>query len=303
MSNAHTNQHFVPKCYLKGFSFGKDENPKVYVYDKMASKAYIISTAKICFEPDLYTIEDAQLNEDERRNYYEVKYLKKEVEDYFGPCIDDTISKLSKDRTLSVKDKIELSHHIAIQYLRHPYIKPFCPYLKNGLFSNIQESKEMINGFENHSNGLSAYSSDDSKAHFTNAYGNEGSINQLTCLFGLSKWTVLYSPSCIKTSDNPVLVVPEKLEIHTDKVIMNKITRNFIFPINNDYLITIDINPDTSFDENNKCIVREATDTELLRYNIFQYLFAHRYVISNTAFNREIQYINIIQKHKTIIYE
>ena len=48
MSNAHTNQHYVPKCYLKGFSFGKDDNPKVYVYDKMASKAYITPTKKIC---------------------------------------------------------------------------------------------------------------------------------------------------------------------------------------------------------------------------------------------------------------
>lgn len=303
MSNAHTNQHFVPKCYLKGFSFGKDDNPKVYVYDKMASKAYITPTKKICFEPDLYTIKDIQLSEDERRNYYEVNYLKKEVEDSFGPCLGDIISKLSKGNILSVKDKIELSHYIAIQYLRHPYIKRFCPHLRNGLFSNIQESKEIVKEFENNDITILNYFDDDSKAHFTNAYGNEGSINQLTCLFGLSKWTILYSPSHIQTSDNPVLVVPEKFEIHTDKVVLNTITSNFAFPINNDYLITIDINPNASFEDNNKCIIREATDKEVLRYNLFQYLFANRYLINNTPFQKEIEYINIIQKHKTIIYE
>lgn len=302
MSSAHTNQHFVPKCYLRGFSFGKDENPKVYVYDKMVSKAYIISINKICFEPDLYTIEDTQLSEDERRNYYEVNYLKKEVEDSFGPCLGDIISKLSKGNKLSVKDKIELSHYIAIQYLRHPYIKRFCPHLRNGLFSNILESKEIVKEFENDDITIPNYSDDDSKAHFTNAYGNEGSINQLTCLFGLSKWTILHSSSIIQTSDNPVLVVPEKFEIHTDKVVLNTVTSNFAFPINNDYLITIDINPDACFEDNNKCIIREATDKEVLRYNLFQYLFAHRYLISNTAFKKEIEYINIIQKHKTIIY-
>lgn len=105
MSNAHINQHFVPKCYLRGFSFGKDDNPKVYVYDKMASKAYITPTKNICFEPDLYTIEDAQLNEDERRNYYEVNYLKKEVEDKYGPCLEYIISKLSINERLTVREK------------------------------------------------------------------------------------------------------------------------------------------------------------------------------------------------------
>ena len=117
MSSAHTNQHFVPRCYLRGFSFGKKKNPMVYVYDKLASKSYATPIHDICSEEDLYTINDAQLSEEERRKYYEVNYLKKEVEDSYGPCLKDTIIKLSKNKTLTVPEKIELAHYIAIQYL------------------------------------------------------------------------------------------------------------------------------------------------------------------------------------------
>ena len=115
MSSEYTNQHFVPKCYLRGFSFGKKENPMVYVYDKQISKPYVTPIKKICYEEDLYTIKDTQLSEEERKRYYEVYYLKREVEDRYGPCLEDTISKLSKNKTLTVPEKIELAHYIAIQ--------------------------------------------------------------------------------------------------------------------------------------------------------------------------------------------
>ena len=303
----HTNHHFIPKCYLKGFSFGKEKNPKVYVYDKNATKSYPIATKEICYEKDLYTIShpsEEQLSENERKRHYEVNYLKKEVEDYYGPCLEDTISKLSKNKTLTVPEKIELAHYIAIQYLRLPIIKQLCSHIQNGLFSDIDRAKALISEYEKDNPHVMRYYYDDSKAHFTNGYGNEGTINNLTYLFGIARWDIIYSPKNIFTSDYPVFVIPQKLEIYNDKIILNRKFEKYLFPISKDYLLTIEIDPDASYYQNNLCIVRDASEMELLRYNLFQFLFCRRYVIKHVPFNeKELEYITSIQNTNTIIYE
>lgn len=304
MSTEYTNQHFVPKCYLRGFSFGKKKNPMVYVYDKLASKSYATPINDICYEEDLYTIRDTQLSEEERKKYYEVNYLKKEVEDSYGPCLEDTISKLSENNTLTVQEKIELAHYIAIQYLRLPIIKPLCSHIQNGLFSDIDRAKALVSKYEKNNPHIMRYYYDDSKAHFTNGYGNEGTINNLTCLYGLARWDVIYSLNNIFTSDYPVFVIPQKFEIYNDKIILNKKFEKCLFPISKDYLLAIEINPDASYDQNNLCIVKEASEMELLRYNLFQFLFCRRFVIKNVPFDeKELEFISVIQNAKTIIYE
>lgn len=304
MSTEYTNQHFVPKCYLRGFSFGKKENPMVYVYDKQISKTYITPIKKICYEEDLYTIKDDQLSKEDRKKYYEVNYLKKEVEDSYGPCLEDTISKLSESNTLTVSEKIELAHYIAIQYLRLPIIKPLCSHIQNGLFSDIDRAKALVSECEKDNPHIMRYYYDDSKAHFTNGYGNEGTINNLTCLYGLARWDFIYSLNNIFTSDYPVFVIPQKFEIYNDKIILNKKFEKCLFPISKDYLLAIEINPDASYYQNNLCIVKEASEMELLRYNLFQFLFCRRFVIKNVPFDeKELEYIRVIQNAKTIIYE
>ena len=309
MRNHYTNQHTVPKCYLKGFAFGKKRNPHVYVYDKIPVKQRIAATKDICYEQDIYTLsefseEGMSLSEEERKQYYETKYLKKQVEDYFGPCLEDTISKLDKNKTLTIKEKMDLSHFIAIQYLRHPIIKPFCSHIQNGLFSDIDGAKALVSEYEKENPHVMRYYYDDAQAHFNNGYGNEGTINNLTCLFGLARWDVLYSTNNICTSDNPVLVIPKIFEIHTNKVVLDKKLDKFIFPISKDYLLTIEIDPDASYYQNNLCIVRDASEMELLRYDMFQFLYCQRYVIKHIPFDdQELKYITAIQNANTLIYE
>lgn len=309
MSDNYTNQHTVPKCYLRGFAFGKKKNPHVYVYDRIPAKQRVAATKDICYEPDIYTISDfpeegVSLSEEERKQYYETNYLKKEVEDHFGPCLEDTVSKLTEKRTLTVQEKIELSHYIAIQYLRHPVIKPLCSHIQNGLFSDIDRAKALISEYEKEKPHVMRYYFDDAQAHFNNGYGNVGTINILTCLFGLARWDVLYSPNNICTSDNPVLAIPNKFEIHTNKVVLDKKPDKYVFPISKDYLLTIEIDPDASYYQNNLCIVREASEMELLRYNLFQFLFCQRYVVKQIPFNnQELKYITTIQNTNILFYE
>lgn len=309
MNSKYTNQHTVPRCYLRQFSFGKEKNPKVYVYDKIPHKPRVAPIKDICCEPDIYTLsklseEGANMNEEERKKKYEVDYLKKQVEDYFGPCLEYTVSKLEENKTLTIKEKMDLSHFIAIQYLRHPIIKPFCSHIQNGLFSDIDRTKALISEYEKDNPHVMNYYYDDAQAHFNNGYGNVGTINQLTCLFGLARWDVLYSTNNICTSDNPVLVIPNKFEIHTNKVVLGKKTHEFLFPISKDYLLTVEIDPDASFYQNNLCIVRDASEMDLLRYNLFQFLYCQRYVIKHTPLdNQELKYITTIQNTNTLIYE
>ena len=88
MSDNYTNQHTVPKCYLRRFAFGKNRNPHVYVYDKTPAKQRIAATKDICYEQDIYTLsefseEGMSISEEERKQYYETNYLKNQVEDLF----------------------------------------------------------------------------------------------------------------------------------------------------------------------------------------------------------------------------
>ena len=180
-----------------------------------------------------------------------------------------------------------MAHYIAIQYLRLPVIKSLCSHIQNGLFSDIDKAKALISEYEKDNPHVMRYYYDDSKAHFINGYGNEGTINNLTCLFGLASWDVIYSPNNIFTSDYPVFVIPQKFEVY-DK----------------DYLLTIEIDPDASYYQNNLCIVREASEMELLRYNMFQFLFCQRYIIKHVPFDdQELKYITAIQNTNTLIYE
>lgn len=309
MSENYTNQHTVPRCYLRRFAFGKEKNPQVYVYDKIASKQRVAAIKDICCEHDFYTLSEfseggMSLSEIERKQYYETNYLKNQVEDSYGPCLEDTISKLEANKTLTVKEKMDLSHYIAIQYLRLPVIKSLCSHIQNGLFSDIDKAKALINEYEKERPHVMRYYFDDAQAHFNNGYGNVGTINNLTCLYGLARWEVLYSPNNICTSDYPIFAVPSKFDVNNDNVVLNKDLVNFVFPISKDYLLTIEINPDASYYRCNSCIVNEVSEIDVLRYNVFQFLFCQRYVIKYDQFNEEeLKYIEAIHNKDIKVYE
>lgn len=305
MSNHHKGQHVVPKCYLKYFSFGKQENPHAYVYDKVAGKPYPTSLSKICIVDDIYTPSDdsetcANLTIDERRKYYEVNYLKRKVEDYYSPCLESIISKLSINEGLTVREKIELSHFIAIQFLRQPNVKSISQFFNNGLFSDFSIANHVIEHVNDKESSLTTYTDDKAEAHYKNAYGNEGTINILTCLFGCARWEIIHSPRCIYTSDNPVLAMPRRFEIHDRTVIFGKELEMFVFPITCDYLLTIEINPKASFERNNVCVIRESMEGELLRYNLLQYICSKQYTVSVDIFENNYEFINKIPKGYTI---
>lgn len=300
MSCEHTNQHFVPRCYLRGFSFGKKKNPMVYVYDKLASKSYVTPINDICYEEDLYTIKDTHLSEEERKMYYEVNYLKKEVEDSYGPCLKDTVSKLSENNTLTVPEKIELAHYIAIQFLRQPNVKTISQYFNAGVFSDFSVARHVIEHINDKDVSLTTYSNDKAEAHYKNAYGNEGTINILTCLFGCARWELIHCPHCVYTSDNPVLAMPRIFEIHNRTVICGKEMEMFVFPISCNYLLTIEVNPNASFERNNSCVIRESKEGELLRYNLLQYICSKRYTVSVDNIENDYEFINRMPKEYTI---
>ena len=183
-------------------------------------------------------------------------------------------------------------------------MKSLCSHIQNGLFSDIDRAKALISEFGKDNPHITRYYYDDSKAHFINGYGNEGTINNLTCLFGLARWDVIYSPNNIFTSDNPLFVIPQKFEIYNDKIVLNKQLEKFLFPISKDYLLAIEIDPDASFYQNNLCIVKEVSEIELLRYNLFQLLFCRRFVVKNIPFDeKELEYIRLIQNINNIIYD
>ncbi len=304
-ANHHKGQHVVPRCYLKYFSFDKQENPHAYVYDKVAGKPYPTSLSKICVEEDIYTPSEksetgANLTIDDRRKCYEVNYLKKEVEDKYSPRLEYIISKLSINERLTVREKMDLSHFIAIQFLRQPNVKTISQYFNTGLFSDFSVAKHVIEQVNDKDFSLASFTDDKAEAHYKNAYGNKGTINILTCLFGCARWEFLHCPHCVYTSDNPVLAMPRRFEIHNRTVICGEELEMFVFPITCDYLLTIEINPNASFERNNACVIRESTKDEILRYNLLQYICSKRYTVSIDNVENDYEFINKIPKEYTI---
>ena len=110
----------------------------------------------------------------------------------------------------------------------------------------------------------------------------------------------IHCPRCVYTSDNPVLTMPRRFEIHNKTVICGKEMEMFVFPITCDYLLTIEINPDASFERNNACVIRESTENEILRYNLLQYICSKRYTVSIDNFEHDYEFINKIPKEYTI---
>lgn len=51
-ANSPIKQHFIPECYLKGFS---NNNKNLYVYDKHLSKVYCKAFGHVGYKNLLYT--------------------------------------------------------------------------------------------------------------------------------------------------------------------------------------------------------------------------------------------------------
>lgn len=103
--------HFVPKTYLKEFSFDA-KRQKLYAYNEKTGDVRPASIDTICTQRYLYRVEDEEgLPSDE-------------VEDFFATHIEPRykawVDLIRKQKTLSNSIIADLAHYVAIQHVRVP---------------------------------------------------------------------------------------------------------------------------------------------------------------------------------------
>ncbi len=126
---SHIKQHFIPVCYLRGFS---NNSKNLNIYDKCLSKAFCKAFDEIGYEKYLYRIDRKFLkdkNVDE--NYYETEFFAKNVESEYNQILIDFRERAQvwlKDKKTgfafsSIADYDHFAAYIGIQQLRLPGIR------------------------------------------------------------------------------------------------------------------------------------------------------------------------------------
>ena len=128
----HVKQHFIPVCYLRGFS----RNDKtLYVYDKQISKAYCKAFKHIGYADYLYRIDNKYIKKDlddtVDGNFYETEYFAKNIETEYHRILIDLRRRASDwllDKNPSPAfsnnvDKDLFAAYIGVQYLRLPWLR------------------------------------------------------------------------------------------------------------------------------------------------------------------------------------
>jgi hypothetical protein len=116
------NQHYVPQSYLKHFS----NNDQIWVFDKETKKSFKTNVKNIASEKEFYDLPDITV---EHSNGL---FDKQVIEKHFSQNIEGDFKKLldrirvrfvmshKPENSIAIEDetKIQLSYHIALQYLR-----------------------------------------------------------------------------------------------------------------------------------------------------------------------------------------
>ena len=146
-------QHYVPKVYLKNFSFGTVKSPKIYVLSVNPTKIYQANISDTAAERNFYTIEkykDKYIWENNYANNVE-PMLGSLLKDIRCRCENSLVQ--NNSLVLSSDEKVKLSLNIILQLLRgkqtrrynkHLYDKllPIAIDKARHLFYPLDEAKE-----------------------------------------------------------------------------------------------------------------------------------------------------------------
>jgi len=285
--NSTEDQHFVPVCYLKKFSKEHGRNPKVYVYDKLGKSVRHIGVKSVCYCIRLYSINKESeflISDDiiDKETIFESHYLHDFEQEYSEEL--NRIINLIKAKTFSAEDKAYLSWFMALQILRHPVIKEVCntpefqkilpPSPQNEYFSKVYDS---------------TLSNDSALMHFVLSYGDPHKLRKLALSLAELEWTFIYTEEDgFFTSDYPVFMVPDELEIYRERIKMGSYGDSYLlFPISKNILLSIK----PFYQKGKVLLISNLSKEQRDRFNLIISVFAYKYVISSTEFDDGIKKI------------
>ncbi|RQP10935.1 MAG: DUF4238 domain-containing protein [Parapedobacter sp.] len=312
-SNIPINHHFVPECYLKGFSL---ERKQLYAYDKVKSlnKQYPTSSRNVCYIKNYYRIKESIVDLGRSPQFdplfYEVEFFSKNIEAKYCATLGKIRSRAEEWLTNksscqvfdNLRDKELFAAYIAIQRYRLPWVrkdsvgflhqfqrKAFDIY--KSAFSKETEEGKLVNNLKYTSNK-------DLDSHYhTFVYANESLINQTQDRLLKKKWVFfVWENNTLYTSDNPIVSLQL---LKNQPQLMAGLGTNgaqIIFPLSGRVLLVMYDGEQFPKKENYRVDCFNVANPRIIFTNQFyQYGYAKRHVLCSA---KDFSYIENIRKRK-----
>ena len=288
----HVKQHFIPVCYLRGFS----RNDKtLYVYDKQISMTYCKAIEKIGYADNLYRIDKKYLNKETNdpidENYYETEYFAKNIESEYNRILIDIRRRAlewltHKNPTSAFSSNVDKDHfaaYVGIQYLRLPWVRE----MHYNSYQKAQDKRlEIIKAFLISENPELEPSRDLKFKHderygavlHSFLYTDAEIVNTMQDRLLKKSWAILASTeNNLFTSDNPLVVI-NRLGIEAAAGDLTMRGAQIIFPIVGNLAISM---WDHDYFDHEKHVLdgfNLITSKEIRTHNLYQYLNARQHV-------------------------
>jgi hypothetical protein len=292
VNKKHTKQHFIPVCYLRGFSAN---DKTLYVYDKQISKAYCKAIEKIGYAENLYRIDKKYLNKQLKdpidENHYETEYFAKNIESEYNRILIDIKRRAQewlahKNPTSAFSSNVDKDHfaaYVGIQYLRLPWVRE----MHYNSYEKAQDKRmEIIKAFLISENPELEQSRDLKFKHderygavlHSFLYSDPEVVNTTQDRLLKKSWTIWVSPkNNLFTSDNPLIVI-NRLRVDAPAGDLTMHGAQIIFPISGN--LALSMWDHDGFDHGKHVLdgFNLITSQEMRTHNLYQYLNARRHV-------------------------
>lgn len=316
MNKEYRRNHYIPECYLKGFS----ENGKiVWIYNKKISKSYPKSVDDIFYEKDFYLIDESLIPEEGRDmiNYKSIEYdfFAEQIESQYADFLGHVRSVTDdlKKQDLSCISLIpecwveQISLQLLIQYIRTPEARRQTLELlttSRFCFDILADSPWLSEKEKEYYKLESQKSYGDVIDHFMVLFNKEKVIDPICTVLRNKIWSIYFSPNAdFFTSDSPVILEREGINKEVGFMEFNLSNLNITYPITRNLLVRLwdresykELEP---FDR----IVRIVDEEFVKCENIRQYIWANNEIVApndNSAFFniiRDIQGKELYCKH------
>ena len=294
MNNEYRRNHYIPECYLKGFS---DNEKMVWIYNKKISKSYPKSVNDIFVEKDFYLIDESFIPEEGRGmiSYKSIEYdfFAKQIESQYADFLkhvkffteDLKKQDLSYTRIIP-EDWVErISLQLLIQYIRTPEARRKALELLN-------TSRFCLDIFAN-SPFLSEKEKEDYKLesqktygdvidHFMVLFNKERVVDPICSILQNKIWSIYFSPNAdFFTSDSPVILEREGQNKEVGFMEFNLSNLNITYPVTRNFLVRLwdreSYKELVPFDR----IIRVVDEEFVKCENIRQYVWANNEIVSS----------------------
>lgn len=289
----HLRHHYIPQCYLKGFSKNKKS---VWVYNKSLSKMYQTSIDKIFYEKNFYAVDMDLVPEEVRDkinvNSIEYDFFAEHIESQYAGMLDainkstDVWKEISPDLLYGRIPECWVDHlsmQLIVQYLRTPEAREHALelldysrlYMKV-LYDNPLLSEEKKRFYQKESQRTYGEVID----HFM-FFFDKKVIESYCSLLKNKIWSIYFSPDAeFFTSDSPIIFEREGSNKEVGFMELNLSNLNITYPITRNLLVRLwdrdsykQIEP---FDRTIRIVDEEFVMCE----NIRQYIWANNEIVT-----------------------